>query len=108
MTDNTYINQRNQGNEMNSWTTYYHEALARGLNHEESLTLANNLYENDTAVILQATRFESAFDAYDDECSCGRGDGCDCDGHEAKARADEEEAKREANYAHGLMRGNFS
>jgi len=32
----------------------------------------------------------------DYECVCGRGDGCDCEGHEAKARADEAEGKREA------------
>ena len=32
------------------------------------------------------------------ECMCGRGDGCDCEGHEAKARADEEEGKREARH----------
>lgn len=32
----------------------------------------------------------------DDECSCGRGDGCDCDGHEAKAIGDEIDGKREA------------
>lgn len=33
---------------------------------------------------------------YENDCMCGRGDGCDCDGHEAKARADEAEGKRDA------------
>jgi hypothetical protein len=37
---------------MNKWTTYYHEALASGLNHTESLITANNAYEAETAVIL--------------------------------------------------------
>ena len=37
--------------------------------------------------------------AVSDECSCGRGDGCDCDGMEEKARADEEEGRREADAA---------
>jgi len=80
---------------MNSWTTYYHEALRHGLNHSEALTLANNLYEAETAVILQ------------DECSCGRGDGCDCDGMEEKARADEEEGKREATDGTGFYFGSY-
>ena len=44
---------------------------------------------------------EEDYGDYIEECMCGRGDGCDCEGHEAKARADEEDGKREAAEARG-------
>jgi len=51
----------------------------------------------DTVTPGVAADYNNYVDNYDPfECSCGRGDGGDCDGMEEKARADEEEGKREA------------
>ena len=41
-------------------------------------------------------------DPPEDECMCGRGDGCDCDITYEKAQADEEDFHRDCDYWNNL------
>ena len=83
---------------MNRWTTYYHEAMAKGLNHEDSKHIADRLYEIDARHDARVSAGEPEAEDYDfdAECSCGRGDGCECDAMEDECRTLEAEAQREA------------